>query len=414
MDIATFVFIGAALLFMSAPSIGSFQVRPWHVAFFATALLYVTGYLDGDKAVAVAKKLSPALMAITALMVTSAVVSHAQLLERLLTLVMRRGRSQAKNVFNRLFMLSAVASALLSNDLAILILTPATISYSLAHFPNNHKVLVALCFAVFTAAGVAPLPTSNPMNLIFVAQFDIELVDYVRLMGPISVGIWGVSWGVLRLIFRTDLAARESVTVTPRSLSALQKKLLLLIGLQGVAYIVGASLGVAIWVICWGVALASLLVSRHSFSVRHLAKRIDVETLLFLAFIYLFTAGLRGSQITVVLADFYSTGSLAMTALLSGLGSALINNHPMAALSLNALNQVNASVYNVVAALIGGDVGPRLLFTGSLAGLLWHGCLVRNNVVVSHWQFARVGLMTTLPSVFAGVLLLQWMSRAGH
>ena len=57
-------------------------------------------------------------------------------------------------------------------------------------------------------------------------------------------------------------------------------------------------------------------------------------------------------------------------------------------------------------ALIGGDLGPRLLPVGSLAGLLWLDALRRLKVDVSLVDFVRVGAAITVPTLAVSLWLL--------
>jgi arsenical pump membrane protein len=62
----------------------------------------------------------------------------------------------------------------------------------------------------------------------------------------------------------------------------------------------------------------------------------------------------------------------------------------------------------VFAALIGGDLGPRLLPIGSLAGLLWTHQLRRQGVRVPLSVFVKVGAIVTIPSLVASLVVL-WL-----
>jgi arsenical pump membrane protein len=62
--------------------------------------------------------------------------------------------------------------------------------------------------------------------------------------------------------------------------------------------------------------------------------------------------------------------------------------------------------HHFLAALIGGDLGPRLLPMGSLAGLLWFASLRRLDVEVSVWRFIAIGATVTLPVLTLSLALL--------
>ena len=87
--------------------------------------------------------------------------------------------------------------------------------------------------------------------------------------------------------------------------------------------------------------------------------------------------GLENVGIARWLAEVYGApsslpGSLAAIAGTSAIGSAIMNNHPMAALNALVMRTLPGDVtWRTLAALVGGDLGPRLLPMGSLAGLLW-------------------------------------------
>jgi arsenical pump membrane protein len=64
------------------------------------------------------------------------------------------------------------------------------------------------------------------------------------------------------------------------------------------------------------------------------------------------------------------------------------------------------SQHQFLAALIGGDLGPRLLPMGSLAGLLWFSSLRRLNVEISLRQFVATGMAVTLPALGLSLAML--------
>ena len=57
-------------------------------------------------------------------------------------------------------------------------------------YPDRPDLLAPFAFAVFSAAGVAPLVISNPMNLIVAEVAGVGFNEYAARMIPISVAGW--------------------------------------------------------------------------------------------------------------------------------------------------------------------------------------------------------------------------------
>jgi arsenical pump membrane protein len=65
----------------------------------------------------------------------------------------------------------------------------------------------------------------------------------------------------------------------------------------------------------------------------------------------------------------------------------------------------------LLAALVGGDIGPRLLPIGSLAGLLWMDLLRRSGVEISIGRFVRLGTLVLLPTLSLKLAMLWLLTR---
>jgi len=102
-----------------------------------------------------------------------------------------------------------------------------------------------------------------------------------------------------------------------------------------------------------------------------------------------------------------SAAQVVVIGISSALGSALLNNHPMAILNALAIRNLPDGTQDLVlAALIGGDLGPRLLPLGSLAGLLWLDQLRREGTKISVAHFILVGLPVTIPTLALSLFIL--------
>jgi arsenical pump membrane protein len=86
----------------------------------------------------------------------------------------------------------------------------------------------------------------------------------------------------------------------------------------------------------------------------------------------------------------------------------IVDNHPISLLDMMALGNERTSRL-LLAALVGGDIGPRLLPIGSLAGLLWMDLLRRRGVEIGVGKFLRIGTIVLVPTLSVSLLFL-WLS----
>ena len=91
--------------------------------------------------------------------------------------------------------------------------------------------------------------------------------------------------------------------------------------------------------------------------------------------------------------------------------SALMNNHPIAYTMSLAIQDMglspDASKIHVFAALIGGDLGPKMLPIGSIAALLWFRILQDRGIRVSYREYIKLGVPVTLFALLAALAVLR-------
>jgi arsenical pump membrane protein len=161
-----------------------------------------------------------------------------------------------------------------------------------------------------------------------------------------------------------------------------------------------------------GALLALLVCALHrSIAPRDLGRSVSWDVLPFLFGVFVIATGLKNAGAVALLSRLYTVvpgpAQVGTIGVVSSVGSALLNNHPMAILNALALDGVpGAGKREVLAALVGGDLGPRLLPMGSLAGLLWMESLRRQQVDISLKQFVRVGIWITVPTLLVSLFML--------
>jgi len=317
------------------------------------------------------------------------------------------------------FALAAVVAAVLSNDAAILLLTPAVLSLLRTVYPRRHsKFAVPFAFAVFYAAGVAPFVTSNPMNLVVAERAGIGFNAYAARMIPVAITGWLVAYAVLARMFKAELAD-EAPALGPRLATvipvgaATRIVAITLLAVLG-AYPVMSLVGGPLWLVALAGALTCVAVTIHEGGgARAVAGSVSWEILPFLVCVVVIAIGLTRAGVTDGIAHLYRITPVPLPTVgaTAALGSAVLNNHPMALLNLMAVTSAGGDAHTILAGLVGGDLGPRLLPIGSLAGLLWLDILRRHDVKVSLGAFVRYGIAVTIPSLVASLAMLWLVTR---
>jgi arsenical pump membrane protein len=357
------------------------------------------------------------LLSVAGIMLMTGVVAEVGAFERLAARIeIYARRTSAARAFALVFAASVATPSLLNNDAAVLLLTPLVIALGRRLYPGRDDVVEAFAFAVFLAPGVAPLVVSNPMNMIVAEYAGIPFNAYAATMLPISAAGALLTYALLRGRFAGALAgavAERRAVVVPARHPAERGVVALLVIVVG-AYPVAAALGAQTWSVTVAGAMAAFALARlHRVApARTLARHVSVDILVFLWGVFLIVAGLRHVGLVGSLASFYGLapdGSVAQLALVGGsaaLGSALVDNHPMSILNLLALG--HGQERTLYAALVGGDLGPRLLPLGSLAGLLWMELLRRAGVKITLGRFVRLGTLVLVPTLILSLALLAF------
>lgn len=353
------------------------------------------------------------LLVIVSIMTTASCASELGVFTQMAVWIEPRTRGPVRHAFRLVFILAALSAAVLSNDAAILMFTPVVIELLRQVYPKRHvKFFTAFAFAVFVAAGVAPLPTGNPMNLVVAHRAGIGFNAYAAHMIPVAIAGWITAYLVLAWYFRDALADEAPALGRMKTVMPLERpaRIVLIVTAGSIlTYPVLALLHIHLWIVAVPTAVVCVIAAtRREVTLRQVSRGVSWELLPFVFGVLVMATALARAGITDALAHLYtrSPAPLPTVGTVAAAGSALINNHPMALLHSVAL--AGAPDRLVYAALVGGDLGPRLLPIGSLAGLLWLHTLRVRGVVIPLSTFIRVGFMVTVPSVIVSLAVL-WL-----
>lgn len=408
------------ILAVSRPRLGRSQFRfsPGTAAVFGVCLLLLAGIVTFGDLVSAVSLQWRSLLALVCIMVMTGVVHAVGAFDRLAEHIeVYAQKTSARQAFTLVYIVAAVTPSLLNNDAAILLLTPLVVALMRRLYPHHPEMTTASAFAVFLAPGVAPFYISNPMNMIVAGFAGIGFNAYARIMAPIFLVGTVVTFVVLRLHYRKLLADAQAsrVVVHIAAPHPAERSTVGLLLAVFAAYPLTAAFGGAAWgVSCAGAILSLVLALRYRVDrVPRLLSHVAPDIIVFLLGVFILAIGLRHVGVVDRLAHLYlwvPSGGLAELGLIgtvAAIGSALVDNHPMALLNMMALG-ADGTGRPLLASLIGGDIGPRLLPIGSLAGLLWMDLLRREGVGISLGQFVRLGTLVLLPSLTVSILML-WL-----
>ncbi|MFN0247511.1 MAG: ArsB/NhaD family transporter [Kofleriaceae bacterium] len=356
-----------------------------------------------------------AYITLASIMVMTTAAERMGLLVRIAALIEPRTRGPVKNAFRLTFVLSALVATVLSNDAAILLMTPTVIALLRVVYPKRHPLFVApFAICVFAAAGVAPLVISNPMNLIFAHHVGIGFNEYAVVMIPVALAGGVVTYAVLAWWFRKVLADESPALGRFPPIEERMSRgawiVLATLGIELALYPVMSYLQVPLWPIALAGGVACLAVSAASGHARSVARGIAWPVFPFLIAVYVLAIALARIGVVEWLHALWTTSEapIATIGVTTAVGSAVLNNHPMSVLAAVALEGDKS---HALAALIGGDLGPRLLPIGSLASLLWFDLLRKHEVQFGVGAFVRVGVVLTIPTLAVCLAVLAGMTH---
>jgi arsenical pump membrane protein len=390
------------------------------------ALLTVaTGIIPPDLLLVAGRLLALPVVTIVSLMVITLVAEKAGLFEILAAALARGARGNGRVLFTSLFFTGTLVGTVFTNDAAVLIFTPL-VFHLVERIGGNWAIERKLPFyfaVLYVANLVGGLVIANPINIVVSSFFRIGFVEYARwMLLPAAASIL-VSYAGLRFFFGRAIPERFELPLEMRTRTRPGRlqiwcAVVLLVTLIGF-FSEGWS-GIPTWLVA--AAGAATLLALHtrlgSGGVRPVFRRVGWDVVLFLCGMFVVGMGLRNVGFTHMLGEMisgFSGGDPARmrlsTGLLAGVCSAFMNNHPIAGMMAWVIQDFSLSLaqqkFLAFAALIGGDLGPKMLPIGSLAALMWFRLLRDRGVEIPYSLYVKIGVPVTLLAIVCSLLALN-------
>jgi arsenical pump membrane protein len=291
-----------------------------------------------------------------------------------------------------LWVLAAGVTVVFNLDAAVVLLTPLYIRIARRH--GLSPEMLAFQPALLACLASSPLPVSNLTNLIVAERFDLGVGDFAAHLALPTLAACAVGWFGFRGAFHLHPSA-DGVD-EPVDRTALRRGLPI-IGFVLVGFTLGDVIGVPAWVVAaiacgWAAALVRVVPWRS----------VPFEAMLVAASLAVLVAGavphlgldhlLRGTGV----------GGDLRALLFGVVGSDVTNNLP-AVLAGSASLHHEGQVWPL---LVGVNMGPVLVLTGALSGLLWRDTAASLGVDVSARRYSAVGLRVGLPALVAASIVV--------
>ena len=429
------VLVLTVALSLSRPRIGALRIHHAQAGLIGAALTILLGVAPPDMLVVAARMLALPVLTIVSLMIVTLIADRAGLFDVLARAIARVSRGSGARLFTLIFVTGTIVGTFFTNDAAVLIFTPLVFGLiervSAGKWTLEQKL--PFYFAVLYVGNlVGALVIANPINVVVASMLKIGFVEYARWMVlPALVSIV-VSFAGLWLFFGSSVPKRfdppaeaEGTDSTPRRL---RTACAIALSLTLLGFFAEPWTAIPTWsvALAGAVAMLALHTTVGRRSVRPILRGVGWDVIAFLCGMFVVGMGLRNAGLTAVFGDAIrdlaagDPSRMRMaTGMIGALCSAVINNHPTADIMAWTIQDFRLPAMETktlaFAALIGGDLGPKMLPIGSLAALMWFRLLRDRGVEVPYGLYVRIGVPVTLAAVAASLFALDfelWLARA--
>lgn len=311
--------------------------------------------------------------------------------------------------------ITAVASALLDNVTAVLLIVPVTITLTESLKINPIPFLIT---EIITSniGGTATL-IGDPPNIMIGSAAHLSFTDFLIHLAPIAIVILFITIGLLLLFYRNDLKVTEEnrlqlLTLSPAEQITdwkLLKQSLLALTLTMVGFLCHSSLHLESATIAMAGAMFLLLISRQD--PEEVLHEVEWPTVFFFAGLFMLVGGLKSTGVIKAMAEWslsLTGGQLDLTAYLiiwlSAIASAFVDNIPFVATMIPMLQEMSAlSGVNMEPAwwslALGACLGGNGTLIGASANVIVAGIAEKSGYPLSFRHYLKVAFPFMILSI---------------
>jgi len=316
------------------------------------------------------------IAALTGLLVVATGMKESGFFNAASRRILLRLRSRRKLAIS-LILLSAFLSTFLTNDVALFILVPLTLSLQ-CELEETCKFVVFE--AIAANAGSTLTPIGNPQNLFLWHHWSISFVDFVMKMFPVFAVL------LFSLLLLAVLVFKDSCLYSDGSNGEIKRKLAALSLILMLTYIIALDAGYATYIL-------PLLVAVYAILYRNVLRRVDWLLLLIFAVMFIDFHLLSEVEPVSRLVHSLSLDAAGNVFVLSILTSQIMSNVP-AAIFLSKFT------HNWLAIAYGVNVGGNGVFAASLANIIALRMVKNREVWIDFHRYSIVYLLITSALIY--------------
>jgi arsenical pump membrane protein len=239
----------------------------------------------------------------------SALAEAAGLFDWLAVQAARFAGKSAARLFLNVFLLGSLISMVLSNDATALILT--TIVYVLVTKLRLPVLpyLFACTFIADTASFL--LPVSNPINIIILSRFPLDLLTFLRLLFLPSLVVIGINIAIFFLLYRKQLKGVFDIQRLPSAKQAVKHKAFFrytccVLAVIAFAYVIASAIQLPLSLVALSGAVLLLIGALfwRRTSLRQTAGRISWSIFGFIAGMFIVVRAIEDTGLTTIFGNW--------------------------------------------------------------------------------------------------------------
>jgi len=415
-------FDGATSLLILAATLVGILWRPrgiseaWIAAAGGVAMVLV-GPLPLKDLPPLLRSTADVLLFLAGMMLLTVLVERAGVFDVLAEGCARLARGSGIALFCLVFLLGAIVTALLSLDVTVVVLTPIVYAVTMRRRIDALPFMFACTFVANAASLI--LPVSNLTNLLLYQQFDLSFLDFARTMWLPNLVAVCVNLLVFLFIFRKQLPRRFS-TEAHEELPELDwwfwiAALVLILTLIGLLWSGIVHLPLALAALGGAAVLLSIGYAGNRISVKEGLREVSWPVLVFVIGMLVLIRGFEVGWLRDRVFEMPHSlgGAIIAAAGATAIGSNIVNNVPMALLSVPVIERSSGEHQSALtyAVLLGTNIGPILTTYGSLATMLWLSLVRKRGMDVTTGQYLRVGVLSMPPILISSAIALWFQLR---